>query len=75
MNLKNSLAVLFLSVVLFSCKQTEKKNQTANSTEQQELVFQKGELIENNNFTGDAWLEMLVDADRINQNSVGSVTF
>lgn len=25
MNLKNSLAVLFLSVVLFSCKQTEKK--------------------------------------------------
>src|SRR5690606_25816589 len=29
----------------------------------------------NDNFVGDAWLEMLVDADSVNRNSVGSVTF
>lgn len=38
-------------------------------------LFAKGEKITNDNFTGTAWLNSLVQADSINQNAVGSVTF
>ncbi|GGF43282.1 MULTISPECIES: cupin domain-containing protein [Echinicola] len=52
------------------------KNEDSTISEiQQSLVFPKGQKIKNSNFTGTAYLEMLVDADSINQNSVGSVTF
>ncbi|WP_447642132.1 MULTISPECIES: (R)-mandelonitrile lyase [Chitinophagaceae] len=39
------------------------------------LVFGKGEKIKNNNFTGTAWLNSLVNADSTNQTAVGCVTF
>jgi quercetin dioxygenase-like cupin family protein/alkylhydroperoxidase/carboxymuconolactone decarboxylase family protein YurZ len=35
----------------------------------------KGELITNNNFTGTAWLQMLVSNDSIYNTSIGNVTF
>jgi quercetin dioxygenase-like cupin family protein len=75
MSSKNLLAILLMGMITFSCKQSEEKNQTTDTTTQQELIFSKGEKITNNNFVGDAWLEMLVLADSINRNSVGSVTF
>ena len=71
MNFKNRLVIFLVGAALFSCNQ----KQTNNTEVQQSLVFQKGELIENNNFTGNAYLSMMVYADSINKNSVGNVTF
>ncbi|MEH6765825.1 MAG: cupin domain-containing protein [Aequorivita antarctica] len=71
MNFKNRLVILLVGAALFSCNQ----KQTNNAEVQQSLVFPKGELIENNNFTGNAYLSMMVYADSINKNSVGNVTF
>ena len=71
MNFNNSLVILLVGAVLFSCNQ----KQTNNTVEQQSLVFPKGKLIENNNFIGNAYLSMMVYADSINKNSVGNVTF
>lgn len=39
------------------------------------LVFPKGDKITNSNFTGEVYLHNMVQADSINQNAVGSVTF
>ncbi len=41
----------------------------------EELLFDKGDLISNANFTGTVWLKNLIDADSVNSNAVGSVTF
>ena len=41
----------------------------------QTLLFPKGEKIKNSNFTGTAYLQMLVEADSQNNNSIGNVTF
>lgn len=40
-----------------------------------ELVFPQGNKITNNNFTGTAWLQMLVNSDSIYNASIGNVTF
>lgn len=72
---KNLLVVILIVTIIFSCKPSEEKNNTVKSTAKQELIFPKGKIITNDNFVGNAWLEMLVFADSINQNSVGSVTF
>ncbi len=39
------------------------------------LIFQKGVQITNANFKGTVWLQNLVEADSLNPNAVGSVTF
>ena len=39
------------------------------------LVFPKGNKITNNNFTGTAWLQMLVNNDSTYNTSIGNVTF
>ncbi|GGZ18504.1 cupin [Echinicola pacifica] len=71
MNLKFNAIPLLVTISLLGCH-----NEDSTISEiQKSLIFQKGQKIENNNFTGTAFLEMLVDADSINQNSVGSVTF
>ena len=40
-----------------------------------ETIFPKGEKITNNNFTGTAWLQMLVNNDSVYNTSIGNVTF
>jgi quercetin dioxygenase-like cupin family protein len=40
-----------------------------------EPVFPKGDQITNNNFTGTAWLQMLVNNDSTYNTSIGNVTF
>ncbi len=57
---------------VLACNQTEKK--TAENSKDS-LVFPQGEKITNANFTGTAYLQMLVDADSLNDISVGNVTF
>ena len=51
-------------------------NQKAEETKaQNELVFPQGKKITNANFTGTAYLQLLIEADSLNFISVGNVTF
>jgi Uncharacterized conserved protein, contains double-stranded beta-helix domain len=75
MNFKN-IAILFLfGALAFSCKQQNQSEQATQTEAQETTIFAKGEKITNNNFIGTAWLNSLVEADSINQNAAGSVTF
>ncbi|MBW1654546.1 cupin domain-containing protein [Flavobacterium quisquiliarum] len=72
---KNKIIFLFLvAICLISCKNKEDQNM-ANKSGVENLIFSKGEKITSHNFTGNVWLNNLVQADSINQNAVGSVTF
>tara|TARA_B100000378_G_scaffold241486_1_gene210307 strand:+ start:51971 stop:52441 length:471 start_codon:yes stop_codon:yes gene_type:complete len=68
MKVYNAIIILILGIILYSCNHNSSKEEST-------LIFPKGVKIENNNFTGNAYLEMLINADSINRNSVGSVTF
>lgn len=71
MNLKKDGIVVFtfcIAIGIMSCS-NKKEEQIDN------MIFKKGEKITNNNFTGEVWLNNLAQADSINQNAVGSVTF
>ncbi|MFA4870454.1 MAG: cupin domain-containing protein [Pedobacter sp.] len=74
MNIKNIIVLSLITLFSISCTQQNNSAQTTTS-ESQELVFSKGKQITNDNFTGVTWLENLIQADSLNQNSVGSVTF
>lgn len=58
--------LLFVVVLFTACNNNQKMD---------EPVFAKGKKITNNNFTGTAYLQMLIDADSLNTISVGNVTF
>ena len=70
-----SRIVLALLIVIscFACKQEDKNKEIKTSTA--DLLYERGEKISSDNFTGSAWLNSLVTADSINRNAVGSVTF
>ncbi len=61
-----------ITVLLVGC--TSHRNGTVKE-QIAEVVFTKGEKITNNNFTGTAWLQMLVNNDSIYHTSIGNVTF
>lgn len=72
---KINIALLVLIVIaLASCNNTKCDKQISDNLQSQ-LIFEKGNRIPNTNFTGNAWLNSLIDSDSLNQNSVGSVTF
>jgi len=64
--------ILPLVIAFFTACNNNKK---MDDVKQNALVFPKGEKITNENFTGTAYLQMLMDADSLNSNSVGNVTF
>ena len=74
MNIKNKTLLFFSGMLALSCSQ-QNQSEAIKKDETQELIFAKGEKITNDNFTGTAWLNNLVNADSVNQNAVGSVTF
>ncbi len=61
---------LLCLIVLAACNNKAEMNNSNN-----ELVFPKGEKITNDNFTGTAYLQMLIAADSLNPTAVGNVTF
>jgi len=65
-------STLFLTFLFVACN--NKKPEIA-MTHKTELIFPKGDKITNNNFTGTAWLQMLVNNDSIYNTSIGNVTF
>ncbi len=64
-----------LAVIAASCKQTLTKDQSTGKMSDNNISFPKGKKITNNNFAGDAWLNMLVENDNIYDAQIGSVTF
>lgn len=60
------------AVLIISCKNDQQTNRLGSG---ETPVFAKGNRITNANFTGTAYLKMLVDADSLNSISVGNVTF
>lgn len=75
MNTKNIAILSFITLTSVSCTQQNKPNQTIQSELPGSTIFAKGKQITNDNFTGNVWLENLIQPDSLNQNSVGSVTF
>jgi len=69
-SLKYSL--IFLIVLLAGCNVGKNKNETIP---QDETLFPKGDKIANNNFTGTAWVQMMVSNDSTYNTSIGNVTF
>lgn len=57
---------------ILSCKSAK---QAAANSQASETIFPKGEKITNNNFIGNAWLQLLVSTDSSNNISIGNVTF
>ncbi len=65
--------ILPLVMVFFmACNNDQKMEDSKQHTA---IVFPQGEKITNENFTGTAYLQILIDADSLNSNSVGNVTF
>lgn len=61
----------FATIFFISCN----NNHKMDSKSQNALVFPQGKKITNENFTGTAYLQMLIEADSLNPVSVGNVTF
>ncbi|NJO03763.1 MAG: cupin domain-containing protein [Bacteroidia bacterium] len=66
---------MVIALVVTSCNPSTKKEGFPSVSSHNELIFPKGDKITNNHFKGNAWLIMLVEADSVNQNTVGNVTF
>lgn len=73
MNLKNIVGIFSIGILLFSCKSNN--NSTQRLSRSIGRIFPKGQIITNTNFTGKAYLQMLVSTDSLNQTTVGNVTF
>lgn len=73
--MKQFLIAVAGSLVLFlsSCSNMEKAKEKNDQMEK--TIFQKGEKITNDNFTGTAWLAQLVPNDSVMNMQVGNVTF
>ena len=72
--MKHTLSYI-LPLFLFVLATCNNKQQMNNSKKENAIVFPKGEKITNDNFTGTAYLQMLIAADSINATAVGNVTF
>lgn len=68
-NLKYTLPLITLLIT--ACN----NNQDPGNAQQNELFFPKGDKISNENFTGTAWLNYLVETDTVHNVNIGSVTF
>lgn len=75
MNLKNSAGIFLLAVFAFSCKVKNKATLSTQTESQKSIIFPTGEKITNDNFTGAAYLQMLIASESLNPTSVGNVTF
>ncbi len=62
----NSILIVFVILIAYT---------NAINAQKTDLVFPKGEVITNNNFTGTAWVQMLVNNDTTYTTSIGNVTF
>ncbi|ULQ54287.1 cupin domain-containing protein [Flavihumibacter fluvii] len=69
-----SIIFFVAAIGIYSCSKAQKQK-SANMGKNSSLIFPQGEKITNKNFTGTAYLKMLVEADSVNPTAVGNVTF
>jgi len=72
--MQNIVVIIAISITVLLVGCTNHRHQKVKE-QKPELIFTKGEKITNNNFTGTAWLQMLVNNDSIYNTSIGNVTF
>jgi len=75
MKFKNISGIVLIGVLAFSCKAQNKAALSTTMESQKTIIFPKGEKITNDNFTGTAYLQMLIAPDNLNATSVGNVSF
>lgn len=75
MNIKKLVGLCLLGFTALSCRAQQKPMRPEINTMQESLIFPRGQKINNDNFTGTAYLQTLIVPDSVNQASVGSVTF
>ena len=75
MKLKNIAIIALTGEFACSFKAQKKAILSTETSSQKSILFGKGEKITNTNFTGTAYLQMLIAADSLNPTSVGNVTF
>lgn len=73
--MKNTLAIPFTICAMIFSSWTANANPHLTLTAQPDTLFPRGAKVTNNNFRGDVWLQMLVQADSLNQLDIGCVTF
>ncbi len=66
-------STLFLTILFVACNDNNKHEIAMKY--KTEFIFPKGDKITNNNFTGTAWLQMLVNNDSTYSTTIGNVTF
>jgi quercetin dioxygenase-like cupin family protein len=69
-----SIIIFVVAIGIYSCTKAQKQK-SGNMGVNNNLIFPQGEKITNKNFTGTAYLKMLVEADSVNPTAIGNVTF
>ena len=72
-SLFKTILVLVMGQIVLSCQSQNKLPQ--RSGKESTFIFPKGDKITNANFTGTAYLQMLVSHDNDNPTAIGNVTF
>lgn len=75
MKFTHIIGICFLGLIALRCNQQNVSEQTGATELHSADIFPRGEKITNDNFTGTAYLKMLMGADSLNPTSVGNVTF
>jgi quercetin dioxygenase-like cupin family protein len=70
--MKNIPLYLFAGATIFMSACSRNEDTVAINSH---IIFPQGNEISNDNFTGKAFLQMLIAADSLNSNTVGNVTF
>lgn len=68
----NRIFILLLPILMLGSCNNQKMEEPKQPGE---LLFPQGEKITNDHFTGTAYLQKLMEADSLNQTSIGNVTF
>jgi quercetin dioxygenase-like cupin family protein len=69
------LIIAVSAIAVVSCNNSNDQVKYDLRQAEENLIFPKGEKIENDRFEGVAWLQTLVESDSTNHIAVGSVTF
>jgi quercetin dioxygenase-like cupin family protein len=73
---RTSIIYVIISIIgISSCQQAKKGNEKNMPDQQAEVLFPKGNKITSKNFTGTAWLQMMIDNDSTLHAKMGNVTF
>jgi 4-carboxymuconolactone decarboxylase len=75
MKFKTIAFSILTGVLAFACTQQNESVTSTDPESQKATIFPKGAIIANDNFSGTAWLNMLVPNDTTFNTSIGNVTF